>query len=320
LQRAQLAAPFFIDEGESMKKNLGRSRDPIIDQFIDILWAQKGLAELTLSAYQQDLVQLSRWLAERGDRLSTAKEVEIQQFLQQRHDNGASARSNARLLSTFKQFYRHLVRCGDRQDNPTALISAPRIPRSLPKSMAESDVERLLQAPDLDSDYGMRDRCMLELMYSSGLRVSELVGLQVNQVNTRLGLVRLIGKGSKERVVPVGEEALHWLKRYLQVARPALQLSSTVNDGLFLSSRGTAITRQAFWQNIKKHLLKAGVKTVFSPHSLRHAFATHLLNHGADLRTVQMLLGHSSLSTTQIYTHIAQTRLQSMHAQHHPRG
>ena len=167
---------------------------------------------------------------------------------------------------------------------------------------------------------GLRDRCMLELMYSSGLRVSELVGLQVNQVNTRLGLVRLIGKGSKERVVPVGEEALHWLKRYLQVARPALQLSSKVNDALFLSSRGTAITRQAFWQNIKKHLLTAGVKTVFSPHSLRHAFATHLLNHGADLRTVQMLLGHSSLSTTQIYTHIAQTRLQSIHAQHHPRG
>ena len=303
-----------------MKKKLDRSRDPIIDQFIDILWAQKGLAELTLSAYQQDLVQLSRWLAERGDRLSTAQEVEIQQFLQQRHDHGASARSNARLLSTFKQFYRHLVRCGDRQDNPTALISAPRIPRSLPKSMAENDVEKLLQAPDLESDYGLRDRCMLELMYSSGLRVSELVGLQINQVNTRLGLVRLIGKGSKERVVPVGEEALHWLKRYLQVARPALQLSSTVNDALFLSSRGTAITRQAFWQNIKKHLLKAGVKTAFSPHSLRHAFATHLLNHGADLRTVQMLLGHSSLSTTQIYTHIAQTRLQSIHAQHHPRG
>jgi integrase/recombinase XerD len=303
-----------------MKNGLDSRRDPVIDQFIDILWAQKGLAELTLSAYQQDLVQLSRWLAERGDRLSTAKEAEIQQFLGERQARGTSARSNARLLSTLKQFYRHLVRCGDRQDNPTALISAPRIPRSLPKSMAESDVEKLLQAPDLDSDYGMRDRCMLELMYSSGLRVSELVGLQVNQVNTRLGLVRLIGKGSKERVVPVGEEALHWLKRYLQVARPALQLSSTVNDGLFLSSRGTAITRQAFWQNIKKHLLKAGVKTVFSPHSLRHAFATHLLNHGADLRTVQMLLGHSSLSTTQIYTHIAQTRLQSIHAQHHPRG
>jgi integrase/recombinase XerD len=303
-----------------MKKKLDSSRDPVIDQFIDILWAQKGLAELTLSAYQQDLVQFSRWLSERDERLSTAKELEIQQFLQQRHDRGASARSNARLLSTFKQFYRHLVRSGDRQDNPTALISAPKIPRSLPNSMAESDVEKLLQAPDLESDYGLRDRCMLELMYSSGLRVSELVGLQVNQVNTRLGLVRLIGKGSKERVVPVGEEAAHWLTRYLQVARPALQLSGRVNDALFLSSRGTGITRQAFWQNIKKHLLTAGVKTSFSPHSLRHAFATHLLNHGADLRTVQMLLGHSSLSTTQIYTHIAQTRLQSIHAQHHPRG
>ena len=303
-----------------MKKKLDSSRDPVIDQFIDILWAQKGLAELTLSAYQQDLVQFSRWLSERGERLSTAKELEIQQFLQQRHDRGASTRSNARLLSTFKQFYRHLVRSGDRQDNPTALISAPKIPRSLPNSMAESDVEKLLQAPDLESDYGLRDRCMLELMYSSGLRVSELVGLQVNQVNTRLGLVRLVGKGSKERVVPVGEEAAHWLTRYLQVARPALQLSGRVNDALFLSSRGTGITRQAFWQNIKKHLLTAGVKTSFSPHSLRHAFATHLLNHGADLRTVQMLLGHSSLSTTQIYTHIAQTRLQSIHAQHHPRG
>ena len=303
-----------------MKKKLDSSRDPVIDQFIDVLWAQKGLAELTLSAYQQDLVQFSRWLSERDERLSTANELEIQQFLQQRHDGGASARSNARLLSTFKQFYRHLVRSGDRQDNPTALISAPKIPRSLPNSMAESDVEKLLQAPDLESDYGLRDRCMLELMYSSGLRVSELVGLQVNQVNTRLGLVRLIGKGSKERVVPVGEEAAHWLTRYLQVARPALQLSGRVNDALFLSSRGTGITRQAFWQNIKKHLLTAGVKTSFSPHSLRHAFATHLLNHGADLRTVQMLLGHSSLSTTQIYTHIAQTRLQSIHAQHHPRG
>ena len=246
-----------------MNKKLDTGRDPVIDQFIDILWAQKGLAELTLSAYQQDLVQFSRWLAERGGRLSTANELEIQQFLQQRHDGGSSARSNARLLSTFKQFYRHLVRSGDRQDNPTALISAPRIPRSLPKSMAESDVEKLLLAPDLESDYGLRDRCMLELMYSSGLRVSELVGLQVNQVNTRLGLVRLIGKGSKERVVPVGEEALHWLTRYLEQARvprlqgveqrPAMRCSCRVG--------AAAITRQAFWQNIKKHLLKAGVKS-----------------------------------------------------------
>ena len=232
----------------------------------------------------------------------------------------STARSNARLLSTLKQYYRHLVRLGDRQDNPTALISAPKIHRSLPQSMAESDVEKLLQAPDLESDYGLRDRCMLELMYSSGLRVSELVSLQLNQVNSRLGLVRLVGKGSKERVVPVGEEALHWLTRYLEQARPGLQGLKAASDALFLSSRGSAITRQAFWQNIKKNLQKAGVKTTFSPHSLRHAFATHLLNHGADLRTVQMLLGHSSLSTTQIYTHIAQTRLQSIHARHHPRG
>ena len=303
-----------------MKKKPSAEIDPAIDRFIDSLWAQKGLAELTLSAYQQDLVLFSRWLAKIDRDLQGADQSSIQQFLAERFDRGASARSNARLLSTLKQYYRHLVRQGDRQDNPTALISAPKINRSLPLAMAEVDVEKLLQAPDLDSDYGLRDRCMLELMYSSGLRVSELVGLQVNQVNSRLGLVRLVGKGSKERVVPVGEEALHWLKRYLKQARPALQHKTTVSDALFLSSRGSAITRQAFWQNIKKHLLTAGLKTAFSPHSLRHAFATHLLNHGADLRTVQMLLGHSSLSTTQIYTHIAQTRLQSIHAQHHPRG
>ena len=303
-----------------MKKSSKSGRDPAIDQFIDSLWAQKGLAELTLSAYQQDLTQFSRWLAPRNGSLSAGQQTDIQQFLGERFERGSSARSNARLLSTLKQFYRHLIRLGERQDNPTALVSAPRIHRSLPQAMNERDVEKLLQAPDLESDFGMRDRCMLELMYSSGLRVSELVGLQLNQVNTRLGLVRLVGKGSKERVVPVGEEALHWLQRYLQRARPALQVTGAINDALFLSSRGTAITRQAFWQNIKKHLLTAGVKTVFSPHSLRHAFATHLLNHGADLRTVQMLLGHSSLSTTQIYTHIAQTRLQSIHAQHHPRG
>ena len=303
-----------------MKNDAEADKDPAIDRFIDSLWAQKGLAELTLAAYQQDLLLFSRWLAQSGDTLVDADQSSIQRFLAQRFDRGASARSNARLLSTLKQYYRHLVRLGERQDNPTALISAPKIHRSLPQAMAESDVEKLLQAPDPDSDYGLRDRCMLELMYSSGLRVSELVGLQMNQVNTRLGLVRLVGKGSKERVVPVGEEALHWLQRYLKQARPALQNAAAASDALFLSSRGSAITRQAFWQNIKKHLLRAGVKTSFSPHSLRHAFATHLLNHGADLRTVQMLLGHSSLSTTQIYTHIAQSRLQSIHAEHHPRG
>jgi len=294
--------------------------DPAIDRFIDSLWSQKGLADLTLQAYQQDLLQFSRWLAVKDRQLIEADQSHIQQYLAERFDGGTSARSNARLLSTLKQYYRHLIRVGERHDNPTALISAPKIPRSLPQSLAEADIEKLLEAPDLESSYGLRDRCMLEIMYSSGLRVSELVGLQLNQVNTNLGLVRLIGKGNKERVIPVGEEALHWLSQYVKLARPSLRQAKTASDALFLSSRGSAITRQAFWQNIKKYLLKAGVKTVFSPHSLRHAFATHLLNHGADLRTVQMLLGHSSLSTTQIYTHIAQSRLQSIHAQHHPRG
>jgi integrase/recombinase XerD len=303
-----------------MKKATANRDHPDIDRFIDSLWSQKGLADLTLSAYQQDLLQFSRWLATHRQKLFDADQSSIQQFLAERFTNGASARSNARLLSTLKQYYRHLIRVGERQDNPTALISAPKIHRSLPQSMGEIDIEKLLEAPDLDSNYGLRDRCMLELMYSSGLRVSELVGLQLNQINTNLGLVRLIGKGNKERVIPVGEEALHWLAQYVKQARPGLQSAKSISDALFLSSRGSAITRQAFWQNIKKHLLKAGVKTVFSPHSLRHAFATHLLNHGADLRTVQMLLGHSSLSTTQIYTHIAQLRLQSIHAQHHPRG
>ena len=300
--------------------NRGKPVDAEIERFIDSLWAQKGLAELTLKAYRQDLVQFSRWLDARGQDLASAGMADIQGFLGERFERGSSARSNARMLSTLKQYYRHLVRQGERQDNPTALVSAPKIHRSLPQAMGEGEVERLLRAPDVDSDYGLRDRCMLELMYSSGLRVSELVGLEMNQVNSRLGLVRLVGKGSKERVVPVGEEALHWLQRYLREARPALLVKGRVSDALFLSSRGSGITRQAFWQNIKKHLLAADVRTAFSPHSLRHAFATHLLNHGADLRTVQMLLGHSSLSTTQIYTHIAQTRLQSIHAEHHPRG
>ena len=224
------------------------------------------------------------------------------------------------MLSTLKQFYRHQLRSGARADDPTAQIQAPKIHRSLPQTPGENEIEKLLAAPDTDGPYGLRDRAMLELMYGSGLRVSELVGLELGQVNTNLGLVRLVGKGSKERVVPVGEEALHWLNAYLEQARPELQRAAVPSDALFLSSRGRAISRQAFWQIVKKHLLAAGIKTSYSPHSLRHAFATHLLNHGADLRSVQMLLGHSSLSTTQIYTHIAQARLEAIHARHHPRG
>lgn len=302
------------------QKTLKQDQDPQIDAFIDALWSQKGLAALTLNAYQQDLRGLSNWLKSRNEKLINASQASIQAYLAHRFENGTSSRSSARLLSTLKQYYRHLIRTGERQDNPTALIQAPKIHRSLPQTLTENDMDALLQAPDSNTDYGLRDRCMLEVMYSSGLRVSELVSLEMNQINTNLGLVRLTGKGNKERVIPVGEEAMYWLDIYIKQARPQLVNLQKNSNALFLSSRGTAITRQAFWQNIKKHLLKADIKTDYSPHSLRHAFATHLLNHGADLRTVQMLLGHSSLSTTQIYTHIAQARLKSLHRRHHPRG
>ena len=291
-----------------------------VERFIDALWSQKGLSTLTLRAYQQDLKQFSAFLANRGTNLDGADAASVQRYLAARFERGASARSNARMLSTLKQFFRFQLRHGARDDDPTALIQAPRIHRSLPQSLDENDIEKLLAAPDLESPYGLRDRAMLEMMYGSGLRVSELVGLELGQLNANLGLVRLVGKGSKERVVPVGEEALHWLDAYLERARPELVRAKIRSDALFLSSRGRAITRQAFWQNVKKHLLAAGIKTRYSPHSLRHAFATHLLNHGADVRTVQMLLGHSSLSTTQIYTHVAQARLEEIHARHHPRG
>jgi integrase/recombinase XerD len=302
------------------KTNRETELDPSINHFIDSIWAHKGLAALTLSAYQQDLKQFSFWLIAVNKELTWAENIDIQSFLALRFEQGSSSRSNARMLSTLKQYYSHLVRSGDRADNPSALISTPKIQHLLPNTLTEKGVNSLLEAPDIDSSFGLRDRCMLEVMYSSGLRVSELVSLVVNQINVNLGLVRLTGKGNKERVIPIGEEALHWIALYLKQARPLLLRPNVSNDALFLSSRGSAITRQAFWQNIKKHLLVAGIKTNYSPHSLRHAFATHLLNHGADLRTVQMLLGHSSLSTTQIYTHIAQARLQSLHAEHHPRG
>jgi integrase/recombinase XerD len=292
----------------------------VIDQFIDTTWSEKGLSKLTLEAYSRDLKLFSQYLEKENTFLQSATQDKILNYLAYKVELKSTARTNARLLSTLKQFYRYLVRTGQRQDNPTELISAPKINRLLPDTLTEQEMENLLSAADIKTDYGLRDRCMLELMYSSGLRVSELVTLQVNQVNHNIGLVRLTGKGNKERVVPVGEEALYWLKKYLQQSRPALIKNQVTSDALFLSSRGSGITRQAFWQHIKKYLAIAGIKNSYSPHSLRHAFATHLLNHGADLRTVQMLLGHSDLSTTQIYTHVAQARLQALHELHHPRG
>jgi len=293
----------------------------LVDEFIDAIWSERGLSRNTLDAYARDLNLFAQWL--RKDcacEICDAKQSDILRYLAQRVARKYSARANARLLSSLKQFYRHLMRAGQVRHNPTELISAPKLSRLLPDSLSENDIETLLNSPDVNDFYGLRDKCMLELMYSSGLRVSELVGLEIAQINRNLGVVRLSGKGNKERLTPVGEEALYWLDKYLREARPVLVQQGHLNNSLFLSSRGSAITRQAFWQHIKKYLLKAGLKTSYSPHSLRHAFATHLLNHGADLRTVQMLLGHSNLSTTQIYTHIAQARLQALHEKHHPRG
>jgi integrase/recombinase XerD len=291
-----------------------------IDQFIDTVWSEKGLSKLTLEAYHRDLKIFSCWLDVEGYELKGASQTSILTYLAYRVDQKSTARTNARVLSTLKQFYRYLVRTGQRIDNPTDQISAPKINKLLPDSLTEQEMENLLLAPDVKTHFGLRDRCMLELMYSSGLRVSELVSLELNQVNRNLGLIRLTGKGNKERVIPVGEEALYWLDKYTRDSRHLL-LNDRINTvAMFISSRGTGITRQAFWQHIKKYLLIAGIKTSYSPHSLRHAFATHLLNHGADLRTVQMLLGHSDLSTTQIYTHVAQARLQAIHQKHHPRG
>lgn len=291
----------------------------LIEAFIDTLWVERGLSENTLSAYRVDLQGLATWLAGRGSSLLAAQRDELLDYLAFRVRQGARPRSTARFLSSMRQFYRQLVRQGRIDADPTARIDAPKLGRALPKSLTEAEVEALLAAPDTGDLLGLRDRTMLEILYATGLRVSELVHLTLDQVNLRQGVVRITGKGSKERLVPFGEEALGWLERYLREARPLL-LRGQLCDALFPTQRGTAMTRQAFWILIKRYARKAGITKSLSPHTLRHAFATHLLNHGADLRVVQLLLGHSDLSTTQIYTHVARERLKTLHAKHHPRG
>ena len=289
----------------------------LIDSFLDALWMERGLSANTLQAYRSDLLHFQLWQNARGGRLGGTTAADILAFLGAQ--GGRSVRTVARRLSTLRRLFQFQVRSGHMQRDPTANVEAPRLGRSLPKSLTEGEVESLLQAPDLQSDAGIRDRAMLELLYATGLRVSELVGLRMEQVNLRQGVVRVMGKGGKERLVPLGEDAVAWLERYLSTARPAL-LHNTPSATLFPSNRGTPLTRQAFWHAIKRHALKAGIAGNISPHVLRHAFATHLLNHGADLRVVQMLLGHADISTTQIYTHVARERLKQLHAQHHPRG
>lgn len=291
-----------------------------LDAFSDALWLEDGLSPKSLESYRRDLRQFADWLAKAGGRLPEAGSGEIQQFLADRTlRQGVAARSLARQLSALKRYYRWLLRQGRRSDDPTLNIEAPRLPRPLPKSLGEADVEALLAAPNVDDVLGLRDRAMLELLYACGLRVSELVGLPLSAVGLREGVARIMGKGAKERLVPLGEEAVDWLERYLAEARPAL-LAGRPSDALFVTARAGAMTRQAFWYAIKRYARLAGIATLLSPHTLRHAFATHLLNHGADLRVVQMLLGHADISTTQIYTHVARERLKTLHRQHHPRG
>jgi integrase/recombinase XerD len=293
---------------------------PEIERFIDAMWMEKGLSNNTLSSYRRDLRQFDEWLQQSGGcTIMEATRSSLQGYLGARLEQGQSPRSSARFLSCARGFYRYLLREGRLTVDPTLDIDSPRIGRPLPKALSEIEVDRLLQAPDLEQALEMRDRTMLELLYACGLRVTELTSLQMVQISMNQGVVRVFGKGSKERLVPIGEEALRWLQRYFAGPRWEL-LNAIPSDVVFPSRRGTQMTRQTFWYRIKIYAQRAGIKKHLSPHTLRHAFATHLLNHGADLRVVQMLLGHSDLSTTQIYTHVAQQRMQELHEQHHPRG
>jgi len=290
-----------------------------IEHFLDVQWMERGLSENTLAAYRNDLNGLATWLARRGCGLVAARREDLLEYLSERVNNGARPRTTARLLSSLRRFYRYLVREGRISADPTARIDTPRIGRPLPDSLSEEEVETLLGAPDVGEALGLRDRAMLELLYACGLRVSELVNLAMEQLDLTQGVVRLMGKGSKERLVPLGEEASDWLQRYITGARPELAAGASARP-LFITRRGQAMTRQAFWYRLRHYAVKSGINKNLSPHTLRHAFATHLLNHGADLRVVQMLLGHSDLSTTQIYTHVARERLKELHSRHHPRG
>lgn len=281
---------------------------------------ERGLSRNTLLAYCSDLRQFARWLEASGQTLPQTQREHVLEYLSYRMQDGMTARSSARVLSTLRRFFAYMVREREMQADPTALVDAPKLGRPLPSSLTERDVDKLLRAPDVTSELGLRDRAMLELLYACGLRVSELIDITLDQLNRNQGVLRVWGKGNKERLVPIGEQAMMWVDRYLKEARPVLIAKRSATDSVFVSRRGTSITRQAFWYLIKRHASEAGIKAPLSPHTLRHAFATHLVNHDADLRVVQLLLGHSDLSTTQIYTHVARERLKDIHASHHPRG
>ncbi len=292
----------------------------LLDEFSDALWLEDGLSRNTLESYCNDLRQFSVWLENsRNINLIEAGHSDLLEFLAYKVSIKVKANTTSRELSSLKRFYRFFLRQGKIQADPSLNISAPKLPRSLPKNLTEKDVEVLLSAPDVKQLIGLRDRTMLEVLYASGLRVSELVNLKVAQVSLNTGVVRVMGKGGKERLAPLGEEALNWINHYITEARLML-LGEKTSEALFVTARGSAMTRQAFWHLIRRHAIRAGINKPLSPHTLRHAFATHLLNHGADLRVVQLLLGHSDISTTQIYTHVASARLKQLHTKHHPRG
>lgn len=302
--------------------NIPANEQKLLEQFIDHLWMEYGLTENTLSAYRNDLAGFSAWLTANNNSLTSVSTSDVQLYLASKFEQGYKSRSSARLLSTLRRFYAWLLRDKRINQDPTRLLESPKAERPLPVSLNEEQVVNLLDAPDTGNDIGYRDRAMLELLYATGLRVSELVNLQQSQVSIEPGVLRIMGKGNKERLVPVGEVALDWLAAYTRHVRPSLlQNKSSTTNAVFVTQRGKAMTRQAFWYMIKRHAVHAGIDPEkLSPHTLRHAFATHLLNHGADLRVVQMLLGHSDISTTQIYTHVADQRLRDLYKQHHPRA
>jgi integrase/recombinase XerD len=295
------------------------SSEVIIDQFLDAIWMERGLSVNTLGAYRADLVSLRKWLAKRDTSLIYATRSDLLAFIAWRTEEGAKPRSTARQLSSFRRFYRYLLREAQIQQDPTAKIEMPRIGRSLPQSLTEAEVEALLNAPNVKDPLGYRDRTMFEVLYATGLRVSELINLKQSEVNLNQGVARIVGKGDRERLIPLGQESQRWLRDFINGARSEILLERQT-DYLFPTRRGDRMTRQAFWHIIKRYSKLANIKSKMSPHTLRHAFATHLLNNGADLRVVQMLLGHSDLSTTQIYTHVARARMKELHGQHHPRG
>ncbi len=314
-----MAHNFLHKDPAAQSSTLPHEPKALIDRFLDAIWMERGLSENTLGAYRADLLALSQRLTERRADLLHAGRADILEYISWRVDGGAKPRSTARQLSSFRRFYRYLLREGIIAEDPTAQIAMPKIGRSLPQSLTEEEVEALLAAPAVSEPLGHRDRAMLEVLYATGVRVSELINLKMNQINLNQGVLRIVGKGDRERLIPLGDQAQDWVREFVEGPRIEILLERQT-DYLFPTRRGDRMTRQAFWHIIKRYAKKAGIKKKLSPHTVRHAFATHLLNNGADLRVVQLLLGHSDVSTTQIYTHVARERMKELHSRHHPRG